>query len=240
MTVKFHSKPVSTIETLGELLVFSRNQQGLTIEHAAQELQISPFYLEALERGEYGKLPCLVYSRNFVREYGNWLGLNVGPLLELFEQEWALFEKLQKSLPAMPTRQGVKKSDLWKLPRLFRWMGASLVICSVFTYLGWELYQLRLPPKLVLVSPSAEELIHKQIVDVKGQTEPEATIMINNQPVLSDAQGNFNEKIALQPGLNVIEVQAHRKYSRENVQYRRIMVTTQPAMSANNPEQPIL
>lgn len=239
--VKFQSKPVSTIETLGELLVFARHQQGKTMEDAAAALQISPFYLEALEAGEYGKLPCLIYSRNFVKQYGEWLGLNIAPLVELFEQEWSLFEKLQQTLPQMPARQGVKKSDLWKVPRLLRWVGASLVICSVFTYLGYELYKLSLPPMLVLESPAAEVTIDKQIVQVTGQTEPEAKIMINNQPILSDSTGRFNERVALQPGVNVIEVQASKKYSRQNVQFRKIMVVEQPVLgdSGVKSEQPV-
>lgn len=238
--VKFQSKPVSTIETLGELLVFARRQQRLELDQAAQVLQISPFYLEALEAGEYGKLPSLIYSRNFVKQYGAWLNLNVAPLVELFEQEWALFEKLQTTLPNVPTRQGVKKSDLWKVPRLLRWVGASLVICSVFSYLGLELYQLRQPPMLVLEYPAEEQMVNKQLVEVKGQTEPEAAILINNQPILSDAEGRFNEHVALQPGVNIIEIQASKKYSRQNVQYRKIMVVEQPVFTdAHDSEQPI-
>lgn len=210
------------------------------MEQGAAALQISPFYLEALEAGDYGKLPCLIYSRNFVKQYGAWLNLNAGPLVELFEQEWSLFEKLQQTLPHVPTRRGVKKSHLWKVPRLMRWVGSSLVICSVFGYLGLELYQLRQPPILVLESPAAEQMINKQLVVVTGQTEPEAAILINNQPILSDAQGRFNEHVALQPGVNVIEIQASKKYSRQNVQYRKIMVVQPPVVTeAKTSEQPI-
>jgi cytoskeletal protein RodZ len=238
-SIIFRSKPVSAIQTVAELLVFARQQRQASIEDVAQDLQISPFYLEALEQGDYARLPCLVYSRNFVKQYGLWLGLNISPLVTLFEEEWKLFEKLQPVLLDVPRREGVKSSDLWKLPRYARLAVASTIVLAVFGYLGLELYQLRQPPQLLVDSPAEEQMVTKQLVQVRGQTEPEAEISINNQTILSDVNGRFNENVALLPGVNVIEIQAKKKYSRENKVYRKIIVTEQPTITSEIVEPPI-
>lgn len=237
--VIFRTKRMDVIETVAELLVFARKQRGLSLEEAAAALQISPLYLEALERGDYARLPCLVYSRNFVKQYGGYLGLHTPPLLRLFEQEWELFAKLQPALIDLPRREQPRPRDFWKLPRLMRISGAVLAIALVLAYFGHGLYQLRQPPVLVVESPAEEQLLTKQLVLVRGQTEPEAEIFINNQLILSDAQGRFHENVALLPGVNIIEIQAKKKYSRENKVYRKIIVTEQPTITSDEHEPPL-
>ncbi len=227
---------MNVIETVAELLLLARQQRGVELVDAAAALQISPLYIEALERGDYARLPCLIYSRNFVKQYGAYLGLHVPPLVRLFEQEWSLFEKLQPALISVPRREQVKSRDFLKLPRLLRLSGAIAAVCLVIAYLAHGLYSLRQPPTLVVDSPAEEQLLTKQLVQVRGKTEPEAEIFINSQLILSDNQGNFHESIPLMPGVNIIEIQAKKKYSRENKVYRKIIVTEQPAMtSADEP-----
>ncbi len=237
--VTFRTKRMNVIETVAELFAYARTQRGVTLEQAAMELQISPLYLEALERGDYARLPCFVYSRNFVKQYGAFLGLHVPPLMKLFEQEWALFEKMQPALIDVPRREAPRRRDFWKLPRLLRLSAAVASVAMVLVYLGHGLYQLRQPPVLVVESPDEEELLTKQLVQVRGQTEPEAEIFINNQLILSDAKGRFHESVPLLPGVNIIEIQARKKYSRENKVYRKIIVTEQPTITSEQPEPPL-
>lgn len=223
LRVSFETKKLEAIQTLAELLVHAREQSGKTVADAAQVLQISPLYIEALESGEYQKLPCYVYTRNFVKKYGKWLKLNLKSLVETFDQEWQLFTKMQTSLP-LPEKQTINRTDFWKMPRWFRWVGASLVVTAMLSYLGHELYSLRQAPMLVVDTPQEEMVTDRQLVQITGATEPEVEISINQQTILSDSDGNFSEMVALQPGLNLIEVSAKKKYSDEATVYRKIIV----------------
>jgi len=235
--VQFETKSLDVIQTVAELFVYTRSQTGLTVDEIARHLQISPFYLEALEEGNYGKLPSYVYTRNFVRCYGQYLGLRTEPLLALFEQEWTLFEKHQQQLfPVNRSRLGISRSDFWTLPRWLRWAGASLLVVAIFGYLGFELYDLRQPPLLSIYTPQEELITDKQVVEISGKTEPEVTLSINNQTVLSDVEGNFTERVTLQPGLNVIEIGARKKYSRESSVYRKVIV--QEKQTFTNAQEP--
>lgn len=228
--IRFESKPIAAIQTVAELLRFAREQQGKTIADAAQDLQIASYYLEALENGDYAQLPCLVYSRNFVRNYGHWLGLHTPPLLKLFSQEWNVFEKHQRGEIETP-REGIDRSHFWQMPRWIRWAGSAVLISGIFGYFGHGLYQLRQPPELTVYSPNEEVITDRQVIDIAGQSEPETELSINNQTILSDVTGNFKETIALQPGLNVIEIRAKKKHSRENTVFRKIIVTDQPVVT---------
>lgn len=236
--VQFEEKSITAIQTVAELLNYAREEQGRTIDEAARDLQISPLYLEALEKGSYGQLPSLIYARNFVKRYGQWLGLNLPPLLEMFNQEWTLFEKHQVNLPSVPAR-GVAKTDFWRMPRWIRWAGSMLVIMSIFSYFGYELYTLRQPPSLVVHSPDDEVITEKQIIEISGQTEPEVALSINDQAILSDAEGNFSEMVALQPGLNVVEIQAKKKYSQEKTVFRKIVVEDKPVITTTDESEPV-
>ena len=233
--VRFTSKDIKSKQTVSEILTEARANKNVSCEDVAAILQISPFYLETLETGEYGKLPSLVYSRNFVKQYCAWLGLSVRPVLELFEAEWQLFNKLQQSM-LTPSKEELKRTHFWKLPKYCRAMGAAVIIFMVCGYLGKELFDLRQPPSLVLEYPNEEAVISKQLIQIAGFSEPEAEILINDQAILTKGDGYFSEQIALQPGLNIIEVKAQKKYSKENILYRKVMVNSKPVITSGEEE----
>lgn len=230
--VQFQQKSLDSVQTLAEMFVLSRESQNLDRDELASELQISPFYLEALETGAYNQLPCHVYSRNFVKCYARRLGLAFAPVSKQFEHEWELFEKHQQSLFSETDCSTVTNRDLWRMPRWIRWAGAFMAITAVVGYLGTELYALRLPPDLVVYTPSEEVITDKQMIEINGKAEPEVALMINDQTILSDANGNFNELVALQPGLNIIEVSAQKKYSKQSSVYRKVIVEDRSVFSA--------
>ena len=61
---------------LGQLLAAERERQGLSRADAAQRLHMSAWQVEALENGDYERLPKGTFLRGFVRNYTKLLGLN--------------------------------------------------------------------------------------------------------------------------------------------------------------------
>ena len=72
---------------LGEELRRERMRRGLTYKDVEQRLHIRSAYLEALEEGNYDIIPGHVYTKGFIRNYGNFLGLNGKHLLVIYKQE---------------------------------------------------------------------------------------------------------------------------------------------------------
>lgn len=65
----------------GQVLAAERERQGLAPADIAQRLRMSVWQVEALEKGDYAKLPRGPFLRGFVRNYAKLLGVPADKLL---------------------------------------------------------------------------------------------------------------------------------------------------------------
>ena len=65
----------------GQVLAAERERQGLAASDIAQRLHMSVWQIEALERGDYARLPSGPFLRGFVRNYAKVVGLPADDLL---------------------------------------------------------------------------------------------------------------------------------------------------------------
>lgn len=72
---------------VGDLLRRGREKKNLTIADVEKETSISKKYLEALEKGEYDKMPSDVYIKGFIRNYAKCVGMDGDELLREFASE---------------------------------------------------------------------------------------------------------------------------------------------------------
>jgi cytoskeletal protein RodZ len=70
----------------GETLYQARANMGVTLKEAEQATRISRHHLAALEEENFSALPPLTYQRGIVRNYANYLRLDPGKLLVIFEE----------------------------------------------------------------------------------------------------------------------------------------------------------
>lgn len=63
------------------VLTAARNAAGMTLADAARHLKLSPWQVEALESGDYARLPGPVFVRGFIRNYARLLKIDAAPLL---------------------------------------------------------------------------------------------------------------------------------------------------------------
>ena len=73
--------PAAAEEPVGAVLARAREAAGLGLEEAARKLNFAPRQLDALERGEWGRLPGGAAVRGMVRNYARLLGLDAGALV---------------------------------------------------------------------------------------------------------------------------------------------------------------
>src|SRR5215831_2362679 len=59
-----------------------RAMRGLSLDEIARSTNITMRYLEAIERGEFQKLPGGVYTRSYIRQYAEAAGCDVDLLLD--------------------------------------------------------------------------------------------------------------------------------------------------------------
>lgn len=94
------------MESLGEKLKAAREQKGFTFDQIARDTNITRRYLEALEAEDFSRFPGEPYLLGFLRNYGDYLGLDAQELiasyraLKIQEQPIPVEQLLRKAPPS--------------------------------------------------------------------------------------------------------------------------------------------
>jgi cytoskeletal protein RodZ len=110
------------VESLGEKLKTARETRGLNFDQVSRETNIAGRYLEALETENFSGFPGEPYVIGFLRNYGEYLGLDVRELVSLYR---AL--KIQEQ--PVPVEQLLRSPS--PLPRVFITGGLILAVCAL-------------------------------------------------------------------------------------------------------------
>ena len=100
---------------------------------------------------------------------------------------------------------------------------ALAVVGWVLWYLLWQFSALAAAPELRVASPNADRVLAGAEITVSGSATPGADISVNDSAVLTDTDGNFSEKVALQDGVNTIRISAHSKLGKVTTVTRNVL-----------------
>jgi cytoskeletal protein RodZ len=64
-----------------------RQNRGITLQQIAESTKISIRSLEAIERGEFQKLPGGIYNTSYIRQYARAIDYDEGELLAFYYRE---------------------------------------------------------------------------------------------------------------------------------------------------------
>lgn len=74
-----------------------RHNRGISLEQIAQSTKISVRCLEAIERGEFRKLPGGIYNTSYIRQYARAIDYDESAILAVYYRETAPQPKSQPS-----------------------------------------------------------------------------------------------------------------------------------------------
>ena len=203
---------------VGQKLHDARVIKSLTVDEVAAATKIQPRFITAIERGEYDKLPSATYAQGFVQNYASYLGFSQKEIMALFRREFD-GKRVYKVLP-----DGLTKNDSLSLPRIHIQQSViviGMVLLALFAYLGFQYSAMFTSPALELSSPKQNAQIKGDVI-VSGKTDPSATILINNESVILNKQGEFTKNITLFPGKSLITVKAKNRFGKETELQRNI------------------
>lgn len=72
------------MESFGKILIEARQEKNIEIETAASDTAISKNFLEALESEDIDKFPSDTYAIGFLRNYAEYLGVDVNQVVTLY------------------------------------------------------------------------------------------------------------------------------------------------------------
>ncbi len=198
-----------------------RKRKGLTLEEVSDATKIRVEFLEAIEKGEYGKLPSASYAYGFVRNYAKFLELPEEKTLALFRREFDE-KKETKVLPEGLTT----KADF----PVRRFKISSFVILIIFLFLlllGYVIFQYRaaiISPPLNVTSPKESSEVSSQILVVTGKTDPASNVFINDEEVSVNSDGTFKKELNVFPGETTVTVRAVDRFGKQTIVTRHIVV----------------
>ena len=100
---------------VGDILRRERERQNLSIKDIEQSTSIRALYIEAIENGDYDKLPGTVYAKGFIKNYGNFLKLNGDDLSRHFSEEVSPTPILHSTTPDSNTKQPLQEDQTEKV-----------------------------------------------------------------------------------------------------------------------------
>ncbi|HEX7465534.1 MAG TPA: helix-turn-helix domain-containing protein, partial [Usitatibacter sp.] len=174
----------ASARTLGQTLASERERQGLSRSDAAQRLHMSAYQIEAIETGDYTRLPKGTFLRGFVRNYAKVLGLRAEDALALLPEH---APRDQKPGIVVPT-QNIRFDPLGDRLQNPYVKAASLAVVALvigFAAMYWWLFIKPTPPgaagrkatetQVAVASPAAQpESIAKAPAALAQPAKPEA------------------------------------------------------------------
>lgn len=148
-----HGAGPSAGVTLGERLRAERRRRETKLVKVAAATRVGVHYLAALEHNDYDELPGEVFTKNYVRAYAEYLGLDAEELIQQYLRETV--DRRAKAAGEADEKIVREMSRLLKVApdrsRLPLWLGTGTVLALLAVAIGWWL--LGLPERTVGAIP---------------------------------------------------------------------------------------
>lgn len=209
-----------------------REQQDMSIKELSKKTRIAIDYLQALEECRFDDLDhSIVYKKNFIKKYVSALHEDPQPFLDQFNtEELTQKDKEKRNHPCI----GCSKTSLTNMPNILKLTTIGVTVFGLLLYLGIHVHNILQAPELTLISPTDGYITEENNTTIKGNTQPETKIMVNEEPISNDEHGNFEQTINLSPGINTLVVTAKNKHGKISEEIRHVIYKTSELISFKN------
>lgn len=207
------------MKTAGQLLKEKRLEKELSIEEIGKKLKVGPQYLSAVEANDYNSLPGATFVKGILRNYARVLYLNEDTIVAMFRRDFA--ENKDGAI--------IPKGALAPVARSPHIISANFLIAIVTIFVFclfmiWQIISWMSLPKLDVTVPENGE-VYVGNITVRGTTDEDAVITINNQKVLVDSAGNFTLELSLPPGTHSLLIQAESRSGKLRLVEKTFQIT---------------
>lgn len=203
------------MKTIGQLLKDARAKKRYSVARLERMTKIRKDYIRAIEGESWDELPDRPVVAGFVNSITQNLDIDQNKAAALFRRDYP-----PKQLRVNPKKDQVNKF-VWS-PRLTFLLGIFVVILAILGYLAFQYLTFIRPPGLEVSTPFENQVVKESSIRVSGNTDPEASIVVNNQPVIVEEDGNFVTEIEIFEGTSEIVIMAKSRSGKETVIRRKI------------------
>ncbi len=199
------------MKTVGEIIRDARESHGYSVEDLSQKTKIKEELIVALEQNDYPALPPAAYVQGFIKSISKSLGLEEDSLLALFRRDYRSRWETEDLPPSELDGSGLIEIT----PQRTSIIAGVFGVLLIGVYVAFNLLA---RPRLVITVPEDRSVVSEEQVTIVGETNPNATLLVNNQEVELRPQGKFAIDLTLQPGTNTVSVVSRPSFGRENRQ----------------------
>ncbi len=205
------------MRTVGEILKKAREEKRYSLYKLEERTKIKKEYIEAIEKEQWEKLPEFTVVSGFVKNIAAELGVDEKETAALLRRDYP-----PKDVTINP-KPDVKKKFTWS-PRITFITSIIIVMILILGYLGFQYTNFIKPPKLEVYEPQQGAIVESQTVNIVGMVDPESTVVINNQPILINEDGNFEVEIDIGKDTKDLVVVATSRSGKETIVRRDIVL----------------
>jgi cytoskeletal protein RodZ len=203
------------MKTVGKFLKDARLVKKMSLTKVEDETKIKKEFIEAIEAGVWKDLPEYATTLGFVKNLAKFLGLDERQAAAIFRRDYLPHKE------AVNPKPDVGGKFVWS-PKLTFITGVSLVVVIILGYLMIQYSNFVRPPALEVVEPRENAVVKTTSLKVIGQTTEDATIEVNNQPVLVGDDGKFTTDLQIYDGTKEVIIKAVSRSGKETVITRDI------------------
>jgi cytoskeletal protein RodZ len=232
--------PMATPRKLGEILLMARQSKGIELERAARDTKIRGRYLAALESGEFRELPGAVYTKGFLRNYAQYLGLDPDVVVAHYKRE--LGGRPTERVAVVMKTLRAPRAGLTVTPGLFVAGVLTILVIAFVGYIGVQFVRFVQPPVLTITQPaSVESTIDAETTVLAGTSSAGATVTITGPDgpltVTATSAGTWTANVPLRKGRNEFLIVAlDPQTTKKSPETRVIVMVPLP----KGPEAPVL
>jgi cytoskeletal protein RodZ len=130
---------------ISETLRQARLRSGVDLDRLAAKTKINPRYLEAIEKGDFDKLPSGIFARMFIKQYADAVGLDGATFADEFQRSTQFGNYSPPTAQAIveargsfqPSIQGINSSSdrgrneqLTSMLGSLIWVVAAILVCA--------------------------------------------------------------------------------------------------------------
>jgi hypothetical protein len=163
-----------------------------------------------------------VHSKGFLKIYSEFLGLDQNEILALWRRDY------EKEIELKPKKEFQISRELTKTkfiitPGIIFIVFVVMALTGFFSYLFYQYKTYTGVPLLDVYSPSEDITLEKDILDIKGKTDLDSKIYINNEEIILGPDGSFAQSVKLKEGLNTISIKSVNDLNKESEVVRTII-----------------
>lgn len=186
------------------MLKEARLAKNLTLADVEKTTKVRSKFIESLENDDYKNMPEFPYIQGFLKIYSDFLGLKTYTILAIFRRQFTSQEKTK----AQHIEEPLEKPAWQITPNKVIFAAVTILVLGLFGYVFTQYRILHTPPPLTVEQPSDQAIVMTATMAIFGETDRDATLTVNNLPLIVSEDGKFYKDVELSPGVNTMVIEA--------------------------------